>query len=50
MNLKTIHNVYFIGIGGVGMSALAKYFVAVGKNVGGYDKVSTNRLRCQNKN
>jgi UDP-N-acetylmuramate--alanine ligase len=41
MNLKTIHNVYFIGIGGVGMSALAKYFVAVGKNVGGYDKVST---------
>lgn len=39
MNLKTIHNVYFIGIGGVGMSALAKYFVALGKNVGGYDKV-----------
>ncbi|MDA9028323.1 UDP-N-acetylmuramate--L-alanine ligase [Flavobacteriaceae bacterium] len=41
MNLKTIHNVYFIGIGGVGMSALAKYFVALGKNVGGYDKVSS---------
>jgi len=41
MNLKTIHNVYFIGIGGVGMSALAKYFVADGKAVGGYDKVAT---------
>ena len=41
MNLKTIHNVYFIGIGGVGMSALAKYFVADGKVVGGYDKTST---------
>ena len=38
MNLKSIHNIYFIGIGGVGMSALAKYFVAVGKTVGGYDK------------
>ena len=41
MNLKTIHNVYFIGIGGVGMSALAKYFVADGKVVGGYDKTPT---------
>lgn len=41
MNLKSIHNVYFIGIGGVGMSALAKYCVAAGKNVGGYDRVST---------
>ena len=41
MNLKTIHNVYFIGIGGVGMSALAKYFIADGKAVGGYDKVAT---------
>ena len=37
MNLKSIHNIYFIGIGGVGMSALASYFVAVGKTVGGYD-------------
>ena len=41
MNLKTIHNVYFIGIGGVGMSALAKYFVADGKVVSGYDKTPT---------
>ncbi|MBC9797141.1 UDP-N-acetylmuramate--L-alanine ligase [Sinomicrobium weinanense] len=41
MNIKTIHNVYFIGIGGIGMSALARYFKFVGKNVGGYDRVST---------
>ncbi|WP_308992937.1 UDP-N-acetylmuramate--L-alanine ligase [Mariniflexile litorale] len=38
MNLSTIHNVYFIGIGGIGMSALARYFVANGKTVAGYDK------------
>ncbi|WP_075341111.1 UDP-N-acetylmuramate--L-alanine ligase [Tenacibaculum agarivorans] len=38
MNLKEIHNVYFIGIGGIGMSALARYFHANGKKVEGYDK------------
>ena len=38
MNLKQIHNVYFIGIGGIGMSALARYFKFIGKNVSGYDK------------
>ncbi len=31
-------NVYFIGIGGIGMSALARYFKQNGLNVGGYDK------------
>lgn len=41
MNIETIHNVYFIGIGGVGMSALAKYYVAEGKAVGGYDNTPT---------
>jgi len=41
MNLSTINNVYFIGIGGIGMSALARYFVANGKQVGGYDKTPT---------
>lgn len=41
MNLKEIHNVYFIGIGGIGMSALARYFSAIGKNVAGYDRIST---------
>ncbi|GFD82304.1 UDP-N-acetylmuramate--L-alanine ligase [Tenacibaculum sp. KUL118] len=41
MNLKTIHNVYFIGIGGIGMSALARYFSVNGKVVAGYDKTPT---------
>ncbi len=41
MNLKEIHNIYFIGIGGIGMSALAKYFHANGKQVAGYDKTAT---------
>lgn len=41
MNLTQIHNVYFIGIGGIGMSALARYFKAIGKNVSGYDKTET---------
>ncbi len=42
MNLKNIHNVYFIGIGGIGMSALARYFKSNGKKVAGYDKTQTN--------
>ena len=32
---------YFIGIGGIGMSALARYFKSIGKNVAGYDKTQT---------
>ncbi len=36
-----LNNVYFIGVGGIGMSALARYFVSQGKKVGGYDRVST---------
>jgi UDP-N-acetylmuramate--alanine ligase len=35
-------NVYFIGIGGIGMSALARYFNYHGLNVGGYDKTSSS--------
>lgn len=42
MNINNIHNVYFIGIGGIGMSALARYFVANGKIVAGYDKTKTD--------
>ena len=41
MNLNQIHNVYFIGIGGIGMSALARYCKSIGKNVSGYDKTET---------
>ncbi|MDO9274557.1 MAG: Mur ligase domain-containing protein, partial [Lutibacter sp.] len=33
MNLERIHNVYFVGIGGIGMSAIANYFRSNGKNV-----------------
>lgn len=33
--------VYFIGVGGIGMSALARYFNAIGKRVGGYDRTRT---------
>ncbi|MCX6290430.1 MAG: UDP-N-acetylmuramate--L-alanine ligase [Bacteroidetes bacterium] len=38
---EDIEHVYFIGIGGIGMSALARYFKAQGKSVSGYDKTST---------
>ncbi len=41
MNLNKIHNIYFIGIGGIGMSALARYFNANNRNVSGYDKTRT---------
>jgi UDP-N-acetylmuramate--alanine ligase len=41
MNLKNIHNVYFIGVGGIGMSALARYFKFINKKVAGYDKTET---------
>ncbi|EAQ51013.1 UDP-N-acetylmuramate--L-alanine ligase [Leeuwenhoekiella blandensis] len=36
--LDHISHIYFIGIGGIGMSALARYFQAAGKKVAGYDK------------
>lgn len=38
MKLEHIHNIYFVGIGGIGMSALAKYFMSCGKTVAGYDR------------
>jgi UDP-N-acetylmuramate--alanine ligase len=45
MNLNQIHNVYFIGIGGIGMSALARYLKKYRKEVAGYDKTSTALTR-----
>ncbi|NNC70974.1 MAG: UDP-N-acetylmuramate--L-alanine ligase [Flavobacteriaceae bacterium] len=39
MNLDKVHKIYFIGIGGIGMSALARYFHAKGVQVSGYDRV-----------
>ena len=47
MKLEKIHSVYFVGIGGIGMSALARWFKHNGKRVSGYDRTSTeltNRL------
>ena len=38
MQTKEIKSVYFVGAGGIGMSALVRYFLTKGYNVGGYDK------------
>ena len=40
--IKDIKSVYFLGIGGIGMSALARYFVLQGASVSGYDKTPTS--------
>lgn len=37
----SITNIYFLGIGGIGMSNLARYFLSKGKKVAGYDKTKT---------
>ena len=42
IDLKKIERIYFIGIGGIGMSALARYFFFHGKKVSGYDRTETN--------
>lgn len=41
MELNNIHKVYFLGIGGIGMSALARFFNNNGVQVSGYDKTPT---------
>ena len=45
MEVKDIQKIYFIGIGGIGMSALARYFRFHGKTVSGYDKTATTLTR-----
>ena len=48
MNLDKIDNIFFIGIGGMGMSSLAEYFINENKYVGGYDRdISENTERLQ---
>jgi len=42
VNLNVFNRVYLIGIGGIGMSALARYFKAIGKDVAGYDRTRTD--------
>lgn len=46
MNLNDIHTIYFIGIGGIGMSALARYFRGRGARVYGYDRTETDLTRA----
>jgi UDP-N-acetylmuramate--alanine ligase len=41
MNMQKYRTVYFLGIGGIGMSALARYFRMLGASVSGYDKTPT---------
>lgn len=45
MNLDGIKRVYFAGIGGIGMSALARFFHHIGKEVAGYDRTATTLTR-----
>ncbi len=42
MKLNEIKAVYFVGIGGIGMSAIARYFLKMGVLVGGYDKTPSD--------
>lgn len=41
-----IQSIYFIGIGGIGMSNLARYFLSKGKKVAGYDRTETSLTRA----
>lgn len=45
MDLTKIHSIYFIGIGGIGMSALARHFNYLGKTVTGFDRTQTALTR-----
>jgi len=45
LNLKNLHTIYFLGIGGIQMSALARYFKKQGNKVSGYDKTPTALTR-----
>jgi UDP-N-acetylmuramate--alanine ligase len=44
-NYTTISRIYFIGIGGIGMSALARYYLSKNASVSGYDKTVTTLTR-----
>lgn len=45
MELKDIKSVYFVGAGGIGMSAIARYFISRGLVVAGYDKTPSELTR-----
>lgn len=42
LNLQNIKALYFVGIGGIGMSALARYFKMQGKKIYGYDRTKSS--------
>ncbi len=46
MNIEELKHIYFIGIGGIGMSALARFFKQKGVQVSGYDKTDTNLTKA----
>ena len=46
MNIETIKSVYFVGAGGIGMSALVRYFLSRGKFVAGYDRTPSELTEC----
>ena len=45
MNINDIKSVYFVGAGGIGMSAIARYFLKKGLVVAGYDKTPSDLTR-----
>lgn len=45
MKIDDIKNIYFVGAGGIGMSAVARYFLHCGMNVAGYDRTETELTR-----
>lgn len=42
MDINRVASVYFVGAGGIGMSALIRYFLSKGKRVGGYDRTPSD--------
>lgn len=49
MRIDEIKSVYFLGIGGIGMSALARYFLRQGAEISGYDRTETDLTRALEK-
>lgn len=49
MNIEQITSVYFVGAGGIGMSALIRYFLSKGKEVAGYDRTPSDLTAALNK-
>ena len=49
MDIQKIKSVYFVGVGGIGMSALARYFLSINKSVAGYDRTATDLTEALNK-